>query len=231
MFGNHEDLHNLKDMPFHEQEKVRLILDLFRKLDEEINAFQKLSGLHCAPGCGRCCENPDVETTVLEVLPLAYALWQNGQAEDTLQKITDSVKIEPHRSQGKSSPQPDQTQSPSENKPCVFYQPDPVVPGNGRCSVYLWRPLLCRLFGFSTKNNKYGESALITCPTMKALCVSEYQKVTEDLKQGMKAPRMQNFAMQALSIDPYLGKEQLPINQAIRIAVERVGNYLDKTKS
>jgi len=215
MSGKTEDLHNLKAMPSHEQERVSQVLALFSEVDEEISAFQKKSSLHCAEGCGRCCENPEIETTVLDVLPLAYALWQEGLAEDTLHKISGSDKMKIHD---------------LGIEPCVFYKPDALVAGNGRCSVYLWRPLLCRLFGFSVKNDKQGKASLVTCPTMKKLCEREYQNVSQGLENGMNAPRMRDFAMQALSIDPYLGQEQLPINRAVKLALERVGNYLKNTK-
>lgn len=197
---------NLKALPAHEREKVERTLDLFDDLDVEVRGFKNNTGLRCAEGCGKCCENPEVETTVLEVLPLAYALWESGAADDALQRITTS----------------------EEKGQCVFYQPDPKTAGNGRCSVYSWRPLVCRLFGFSVKNDKIGRAAIVTCPTMKSLCSQEYQAADRAVNEGLKAPRMQDLAMRALGIDPHLGKEQMPINQAVRSALERAGNYLTK---
>jgi len=36
---------------------------LYRELDVQIAKFQATTGLHCPPGCGQCCENPEVEAT------------------------------------------------------------------------------------------------------------------------------------------------------------------------
>lgn len=193
-------------IPAHQQDKTDNIKRVYRELDSEIEVFKAATALGCVNGCGRCCENPDVCATLLEVLPLVYELWQNGQAEVVLEKIQADEKGW-----------------------CVFYQPDPLVAGKGRCSVYPHRPLICRLFGFSTKNDKYGRPDLVTCSTMKSHCASEYARTEQLLKSGqLAAPRMQDHAMKIFNIDPSLGQEQLPINKAVAIAIEKVGLFFQK---
>ncbi len=178
------------------------ILQLYENLKRSIEEFQQTSKLRCASGCGRCCENPDIFITVLEVLPLACELWQNQTALKVLVELENI----------------------SGQQPCVFYQANPLKSGNGFCRVYSWRPLLCRLFGYSAKKDKYGQAQLVTCPTIKSLCSKEYAQAQINLSQGhLTAPFMQDYAMQLLNIDPYLGKEQFPINQAIKLAIEKVG--------
>lgn len=114
----------------------------------------------------------------------------------------------------------------------MFYQPDPLKNGQGRCGVYLWRPLLCRLFGFAAQKDKYGQPQLVTCSTMKSLCSYEYEQALENMHQGkLAAPLMQDYAMRLFNIDPHWGKEQLPINQAIKIALEKVGLLNEKEKN
>lgn len=191
-------------IPPHQLAKINSVQELFHKLDDEIKTFKGKTSLGCVNGCGRCCETPAVFVTVLEVLPLAYELWNNGQATAILDKINSDRKGW-----------------------CIFYAPDPLVAGKGRCHVYPWRPLICRLFGYSAKKNKYEQPVLVTCQTMKDHCASEYAAAVEKLNDGtLEAPSMQQYAMQVLNIDPSLGTEQLPINQAIATAIEKIGLLL-----
>ncbi len=188
---------------------INNVLRLYEMLDAEIAQFQAASALRCASGCGRCCENPKVVATVLEVLPLAYHFWEKNSAQAVLAQFLNV----------------------SDQEVCVFYQPDPLKNGQGRCGVYLWRPLLCRLFGFAAQKDKYGQPQLVTCSTMKSLCSYEYEQALENMHQGkLAAPLMQDYAMRLFNIDPHWGKEQLPINQAIKIALEKVGLLNEKEK-
>ena len=67
--------------------KVRSVERLFARLEIEINAFQKSSGLHCLAGCGKCCTKPDIDATPLEFLPYAFDLFLAGKADETLEKL------------------------------------------------------------------------------------------------------------------------------------------------
>lgn len=126
---------------------IKQVEQIFQEIDRQTATLQAATGLHCPPGCGRCCENPEVETTVLEMMPLALELWQRGEV---LQWIDRSQAVE-------------------ERGPCVFYHPDPFIPGNGRCSVYSWRPTICRLFAFATVTNKQGQPELAACVRQKEI--------------------------------------------------------------
>src|SRR3989338_188376 len=110
-----------------ERRKIFFLLRLYSKLDKDIEQFSFTVGLKCASGCGRCCKNPHVETTVLELQPVAIELFRKNEADQWVNKAVEAA------GQGR----------------CVFYKPDPLIPSNGRCSVYPLRPLVCRLFGFS----------------------------------------------------------------------------------
>ena len=188
-------------------EKVNDVLNLYAGVDSKIEEFKKASSLKCVSGCGRCCENPKISITVLEVFPLACKLWQDKMAPAILAQMAK-----------------DSTQG-----VCVFYQPDAIVAGSGRCGVYPLRPLLCRLFGFSAKMDKHGNPSLVTCSTMKNYCAQEYKQVVKHFSEKTLAvPRMQEYGIQLLCIDSYWAREQLPINQAIRMALEKVGSFDEK---
>ena len=184
-----------------ERKKISHLLKLYQQLDQHIAKFQKESGLQCLQGCGKCCENPNIEITYLDIFPLAEELWSTGQTAFWLERIQQI------NSQG----------------PCVFYKPDPVVAGHGRCSVYPWRPLLCRLFGFSAVQNKHERPALVTCAVIKERLAQKVKETQQRLDQGLDVPLMSLYAQKVYNIDPHFGRELLPINRAVQMALERIG--------
>ena len=191
-----------------DENKIHALMEVFHDADEATARFRKDSGLACEQGCGRCCENPDVETTVLEMLPGAMDLWSHHKADAILEKLA--------RLDGDSSRQ------------CVFYQPDPFVAGHGRCSAYSFRPLVCRLFGFSAWADKHGRDVIVTCPTIKRRQAKKLEKARQEVqKENMRIPRMTDYAMKIFGIDPGLGEKKIPINAALKIALEKVGMILN----
>ena len=181
---------------------------LFLQVDKHIARYQKRTRLACLKGCGRCCENPHVETTVSQVLPLAQHLFENGSIELAWQDL--------ERSRSTSI--------------CAFYRPDPLMPGKGRCSQYALRPLICRLFGFSARHNKNGRIEVMTCELIKAndpQAVNNSQKLID---KGLKAPLMQDYTLRACGISPE-NNITMPINDAIEKAIEVVGLYQNFNRS
>ncbi|MCS6793644.1 MAG: YkgJ family cysteine cluster protein [Oscillatoriaceae bacterium SKYG93] len=178
-------------------EKVFL---LYRQIDEQTAALQAATGLQCPSGCGQCCENPDVEATPLEVLPLALELFRRGEALMWLERLEESG-----------------------NSICVFYRPDPVIKGNGRCSMYSWRPTICRLFGFATVKNKQGQLELAACIRHKQIMPEVVCQTQEAIANGFLAPNFSDFSIAIAAIDPYLGRARMSINQAVAMAIKRVG--------
>ena len=184
-----------------DQKIIRDMLALFEDIDRQTAAFAKESGLKCKSGCGACCTNPQIETTVAEVMPLAAYLWSSGQAVEPI-LATSSKGV------------------------CVFYRPDPQDASRGRCGIYPYRPGICRLFGFAARRDKHGKSVLVTCKIIKESQPQICQGIQENSKDSLNAPMLSTYACAVANIDPSQGQMLLPINQAIRQAVEKVGYYL-----
>jgi uncharacterized protein len=182
-------------------EVISLIVSLYDRIDQETAQFQAETGLHCPPGCGKCCENPDIETTVLEMMPVALELWRTGEASAYLERLS--------------------TLNGSEH--CLFYHPDPFVSGNGRCSIYPWRPTLCRLFAFATVKNKQGNPELAACIRQKQTIPEQVEGAKNAIASGMNAPNFGEIANEVANLDPSLGSDRFPINQALEKALKRVG--------
>ena len=60
-------------------------------LNDEIaqtySRYQNDRKLFCRSGCGECCLHPGIEASVLEMLPLALHLYDQGIAESTLEAL------------------------------------------------------------------------------------------------------------------------------------------------
>lgn len=180
-------------------EKISAVEQLFAKLDAAIFRFQQTSGLQCPPGCGKCCFKPDIEATVLEFLPFAWHVYERGAA-DAWYASTKSAT----------------------SQVCVILNPQQQ--GQGLCSVYPYRGLICRLFGYSSRLNKYNRPELLTCGILRES--PSYQKITAAMEEGMmEVPVMRDYYMGLQGIDPLLGTERLPVNVAISRALETVMHY------
>ncbi len=176
------------------------VSNLFSEIDRQTQAFQSATGLYCPSGCGHCCDNAHIEVTVLDCLPLAIALFNEGTGDVWLTKFTE----------------------PTRNS-CLFYQADPLKAGNGRCLQYEGRPLLCRTFGFGTVRNKEGNPELAVCAIHRATQPETIQRSQQSIESGLPAPNFADLAMQLEAIDPAIGRQRYPINQAMKQALERVG--------
>ncbi|MBL7841566.1 MAG: YkgJ family cysteine cluster protein [Cyclobacteriaceae bacterium] len=180
------------------RDKVRATEEVFEKLDAEIASFQSWSGLHCKFGCGKCCFKADIEATILEFLPFAHHLYENNLAFEWLDKIKS----------GNSS---------------ICYILNPTQAGAGLCTEYRHRGLICRLFGYSARTNKYAEKELVTCQIIKSEQTANYQVAAEKVSAGTgEIPMMNQYYMQLHGIDMDLTRDFYPINEAVKRAIETV---------
>jgi Fe-S-cluster containining protein len=170
---------------------------VFAGLEAEVSSFQGWSGLHCRHGCGKCCFKPDIEATILEFLPFALSLYKNGEADAWLEKLAGNTSAT-----------------------CVIL--DPGQAGAGLCTRYEQRGLICRLFGFSARTNKYSKKELVTCNVIKTEQAGPYTLAADKVASGGQIPVMNDFYMKLHAIDADLTREFFPINTAIRKAIELV---------
>jgi Fe-S-cluster containining protein len=178
------------------EEKSQAVIKVLHELDEEIKQFQSWSSLGCRFGCGKCCFKPDIEATPLEFLPFAVYLCENGKAEEWLARLD----------------------SPTDDKICVIL--NPTQAGAGLCSEYVYRGMICRLFGFSARTNKYGQKELVTCSIIKTEQQENYLAAESRIKSEEPVPLMADYYLKLHYIDPTLANDFMPINQAIRRALD-----------
>jgi Fe-S-cluster containining protein len=183
------------------EQRVQLVESLFSQLEFESAQFNKLSGLGCAAGCGKCCTYPNVEASPLEFLPWAFNLFINDEAENMLLKLAEN----------KSST-------------CMIYKSLTVF-GGGRCSDYKFRGLICRLFGSAANTDKYGILRLATCKIIKEGQAENYNSTSLAIEKGMKIPIFTEYYMQLNQIDFQMANQIVPVNLALKMAIEEVLQY------
>ena len=185
------------------EKRVKAVELLYAGLDQEIATFQSNTGLHCKAGCGKCCTHAEVDASPLEFLPWAFYLFLNGIALRTLEELNS-----------KSSPI------------CHIYQPLSVVDStSGKCSDYKYRGLICRLFGYGASKDKFGELRLATCKIIKEGQVENYEASKLAMANGLYVPIFTDYYMNLSQIDFALGNKIVPINKALKLAIEEVLQY------
>ena len=185
------------------EKKVKQVEILFDRLEKEITAFKSETNLHCLVGCGKCCSKPDIDASPLEFLPWAFNLFLNGKADEMLEELNNSAI-----------------------STCHIYRPLALLEEyNGSCSNYRYRGLICRLFGYAASRDKYGELRLATCKIIKEDQLENYNNTEEAISKGLYVPIFTDYYMQLSQIDYRLATTMLPINEALKIAIEEVLHY------
>jgi hypothetical protein len=186
------------------EDKVRQVEALFDRLEIEITAFKTQTQLYCNTGCGKCCTTPNIDASPLEFLPWAFHLFLNGKAEETLASLRDT----------------------SSSNSCLLYRPLSVLEHHqGSCSNYRYRGLICRLFGYAANTDKYGKLRLATCKIIKEQQKENFIAAEEAINKDQYVPVLANYYMQLAQIDIRMGVLSLPVNQALKIALEEVLHY------
>lgn len=185
------------------EKRVEEVEALYQKLELEVSAFQTKSQLSCLAGCGKCCTNPEIDTSPLEFLPYALHLFLNGKAQETLTNLNNNPATH-----------------------CSLYKAHSALdPSKGSCSDYKYRALICRLFGYGANKNKYNQLQLVTCKIIKEKQKDTFEKTNQDINNGLEVPIFTDYYMNLSQIDFKLGNIILPINKALAYALEEVLQY------
>lgn len=183
---------------------------VFEELDKHLRNSSGESGLRCPDFCGACCRKSDIEASPIEFMPLAAWLYKTGRVEELLERLDNPL-----------------------HSWCVCFDPEASRKGAWGCQYYEHRGLICRLFGFGYRLNRDNHPVLVTCRIMKntqADAVTKSAEIAELHPEEM--PIFSHYFMRLLAIDPDLAVPQMPINQAIRTAIEKLYfYYLDKDES
>jgi Fe-S-cluster containining protein len=177
-------------------ESTALVMEIYREMDALALRFQNASGLRCLPGCGACCDTEEVEATVVEVIPLCWQILLNREEERYLSAIVQQEEVGTQR--------------------CVIFNSAPSPEHSGYCSLYEFRPLLCRLFGFAARRDKRGGPEFVSCKWLKEATPEAVKRAQIGVSSGLPVPIYQEAFMRVASVNPALGFRRLAINRAIK---------------
>jgi len=179
------------------------ICSIYKDFDERITGLQSATGMRCPADCSDCCREKHVEATVLELLPLAKEIYLRKEEDALMAAILKKLE--------------------AQDPVCVLLRNVTQDGNNGHCGYYEFRPLVCRLFGFASRRNKSGHIELMTCRIIKEGKQEEVRKAETVLSHGFKLPVYQDAFMSMSSMKPGIGTRRLPINMALKEAIE--GHY------
>ncbi len=167
-------------------------------MSQAFSSYQTRTGWNCITGCGRCCLNPEVEASPLEMLPMAFKLQAEGTLEEWIHRLEDTSQSH-----------------------CLAYLPG-EGPGQGKCGQYETRPSLCRMFGVAGYYDKSHSLTLSICRDIK----EEYaiRQIPTNLKRE-DVPMMADWSLRLNSLHPDLLRHKMPINQALHEALLKVSLY------
>lgn len=177
-------------------QKIQKVETLQRTIDREVTRFKHRVCIDCLQHCAACCSFSEVQATPLEFLPFAYHALKLG--------LIDQWHDELAQHQGSL---------------CFFRKENQ---GNWGCRIYPVRGLICRLFGFSASLNKLRRPEFAACRILKNEQPEKVKLIREFIAGGGKVPVISSYYRQLAAIDMSLGQEFLPINQAIKKAIEIV---------
>jgi Fe-S-cluster containining protein len=177
---------------------VREVERLYTELDRDALQFRGQTGLKCPSGCSSCCSFKNIRASVLEMMPLAWHLFQNDQYEEVVDRLDHASSA------------------------CVLYRYLDSGEGLGGCLHYDQRPLICRLFGNAGIHVKRNNIAMYTCQIMKTRDPQLFQEAMKRIQLGLEIPMAQHYQTRLDVIDFTLASELYPINQSIRKALEKV---------
>lgn len=186
-------------------DRVAAVEAVHAEIDQHTSLFAQQTGLACPEGCGRCCHSPEVETTVSDLFPLALKLFEFGVVGEILQRLADR----------------------GDDSRCVLFNADSLNETLGRCSMYQWRPSICRLFGFAGRRDADGLPQFNACrihsQTMPETVSAAKQAVAD---HRIALPILSDLAGKVHVVAPGGSCRPLPINVALRDAIHNVGLHV-----
>ncbi|GEM_PF-104249 len=138
------------------KQKAILLNTLYTVFEQEAQKFNFV----CAPGCKDCCTTNLLATSV-EVRALLGQYEQHGQKQDLRALIPDPTKriwLRPHITPNEMAALCLAGKEPPEETTDYRIEPCPFLQSNGWCSIYSYRPFMCRSFYSLRPCRDYGEA-------------------------------------------------------------------------
>jgi uncharacterized protein len=177
------------------RERLLALDALYAALAARQAGFQATGLYRCPPGCGRC--SATFEPDVLHVEAVLVDLYAQAHGLPT-----DAPPAGP-------TPR------------CPLYRED----SNRHCPVYPARPLVCRLFGFSSLPEKTGDLVYTPCEHMEGPGRGGRRLPALGLSADALPPSMIDFSTGLQALAPGEETHRAPLRDALRAAAAQIGLY------
>lgn len=181
-------------------DRLKALNSIYEDLDRDESRFCESFDVHCKSGCGSCCEHFIPDITRIESEYLAFGLAVEGRQQEILDLVRD---WDP------------------ENPVCPLYRFDTPF----HCSVYRWRPLICRLFGACAVKDKEGRPQFRHCKWNKVaseISMEDLQKKPEDViymgDYGMRMEELEINDNQTELLPKAIGNALFEVDMILRYA-------------
>ncbi|MBN2351053.1 MAG: hypothetical protein JXD23_00680 [Spirochaetales bacterium] len=192
------------------RERLFLLDALYAELDARLGAFAAASPYRCPPGCGRC--SAKFEPDVLPVEAVYIVLYAAAAGSPDVAGILAGEL---------------------ESRPadcCPLYR----SAVEAHCPIYPARPLVCRLFGFSTVTDKRGDFVYTPCGRMEPAGrggslgeagLRAWKLADLGLPEAALPPYMMEYSVRLTLVEPGGEARRAPLRIALRDAAGRIGLY------
>lgn len=181
------------------RELAQEVTKVFEEMSQTFSAYQNSTGLACLPGCGRCCQNPDVEATVLEMIPLAVKIYDEGKLDEWMDRLENNHQ-----------------------DICLLFQDQ----GNGKgfCGSYAQRPSVCRMFAVAATHDKHQKLTLSICKFIR----EENQALASEVSNSVldkNTPSLVSWSTRITNLGSQELNVRKPLNLALKSALEKISLY------
>jgi Fe-S-cluster containining protein len=180
-------------------DSIYRIFSAYKRMDKTIARFKAATGIRCRDGCRSCCMSGQVEASILEVLPLAMEIYSRRKEEEVMTSLRKK--------------ETDQDLS------CVLLLAEPPRNAKGSCGYYDFRPLLCRLFGFASRKNKYYRPEFSPCNVIRTTEPEAVRRAEIAVSEGLNCPVYQDAFIRIATIptwdtacSPSIKRSKGPLN-------------------
>ncbi len=137
---------------------------------------------------------------MVEFISLAFHLFEAGEADEWLTRLSNI----------------------GDDEPCALLEDDQSKLPEGGCRYYQFRPMICRLFGFSAAIVKNNILSPILCRLVKSNSIhSALDNLSLHITERLSV--LSEFALRILNLDPYQSGKHYPINLSLKKVLEYVG--------
>lgn len=176
---------------------TRRVFREYIAIEKSIRSAMRASDIGCPDRCGACCYSKGIETTVLELFPLMMHVLRSGKLDYVVERLNCRTELDP----------------------CVFFESWPEGERNGFCTVYRFRPLVCRMFGFSARLRKDGAREAQVCRIVRQRDPEDVSRF-EALCRNATVPDMASCFMRIAGLDPQRGYRLMPFHDALRETID-----------